>query len=122
MRGTDRDAALRDLRDVGERPLADEEAVHGVVGVTLARAEDVRQVGLRIEVDAERPLPALRDRGEQVERGRGLADAALLVEHRDDRHFFLGRCSLTRGLRQLRLYVGARRDRAVGECRRDAVS
>ncbi len=93
MRGTDHDAALRDLRDVGERPLAHEEAVHRVVGVTLARAEHVRQMGLRIEVDAQRPLPALRDRSEQVEGGRGLADAALLVEHRDDRHVVRGRGS-----------------------------
>src|SRR5690348_16736149 len=41
---------------------------------------------LRIEIDAEGALPALRDAGEKVERGRRLADAALLVEYRDDGH------------------------------------
>ena len=41
---------------------------------------------LRIEVDAERPLFALRNAGKQVQRGRRLADAALLVEYRNDGH------------------------------------
>src|SRR6266567_9111363 len=41
---------------------------------------------LRIEIDAERANSALRDPGEQVQRGGGLADATLLVEYRDDRH------------------------------------
>ena len=50
------------------------------------RVEHARQVRLRVEIDAERPLPALRDPGEKVETGRGLADAAFLVEDRDDRH------------------------------------
>ena len=44
------------------------------------------EVALRIEVDAARPLPALRDRREEVERRGRLADAALLIEHRDRCH------------------------------------
>src|SRR5450432_1386923 len=48
--------------------------------------ERVRKVTLRVEVDAQRPHLALGDGGEKVERGRGLADAALLVEDCDDRH------------------------------------
>src|SRR5262249_14358349 len=55
--------ALRDGRDVEERH---------------------RAVGLGIEVDEQRPLPAERQRGRQVNRGRGLADAALLVGDCDD--------------------------------------
>jgi hypothetical protein len=38
-----------------------------------------RQRGLRIEVDEENALVLLGERDTQVERGRGLADAALLV-------------------------------------------
>jgi hypothetical protein len=37
-------------------------------------------MALRVEIDADRPLARVRDGREQVERGRGLADAALLVE------------------------------------------
>ena len=66
--------------------LPHEEAVHGVVGEPRLHAEDMRKMALRIEVDAQRPRLALGDGGEQVECGRGLADAALLVEDCDDRH------------------------------------
>ena len=42
------------LGDVVERPLADEKAVDRIVGEPRLHAEDVRQMSLRIEVDAER--------------------------------------------------------------------
>ena len=41
---------------------------------------------LRIEVDGKRPVLHLREAGEQVERSRRLADAALLVEYGNDGH------------------------------------
>ena len=63
-----------------------EEAAERFLGVPRPGAEHVRQVALRIEVDGERALPALRDRRQQVERSRRLADAALLVEHCNDGH------------------------------------
>ncbi len=77
---------LRELCDVREPALPHEEAVQGVVGEPGLHAEDMRKMALRIEVDAQRPRLALGDGGEQVECGRGLADAALLVEDCDDRH------------------------------------
>ena len=48
--------------------------------------EDGRQVGLRIEVDTEWPLLAQGDPGKEIERRGRLANAALLIEYRDDRH------------------------------------
>ena len=47
-------------------------------------AEADRQRALRVEVDEQHPAAVLGERGAQVDRGRGLADAALLVGHRDD--------------------------------------
>ncbi len=43
-----------------------------------------RERALRVEVDQQHLAAVLRERGAQVDRGRGLADAALLVAHRDD--------------------------------------
>src|SRR5206468_2514150 len=43
-----------------------------------------RAVGLRIEIDEQRPLAAERQRRRQVDGGRRLADAAFLVRDRDD--------------------------------------
>ena len=51
VRRTQDDAAARDLRDVVERALADEEAVDGIVGGLRMHAEDLRQMALRVEVD-----------------------------------------------------------------------
>ena len=42
-----------------------------------------RQRALRVEVDEQHLAAELRQRRTQVDRGRGLADAALLVAHRD---------------------------------------
>ena len=43
-----------------------------------------RQRALRVEVDEQHLAAVLGQRGAQVDRGRRLADAALLVAHRDD--------------------------------------
>ena len=47
-------------------------------------AETDRQRALRVEVDQQHLAAVLGQRGAEVDRGRGLADAALLVAHRDD--------------------------------------
>jgi hypothetical protein len=46
---------------------------------------------LRVKIDARGPAARAGERREEVERGRRLAHAALLVEHRDDRHRAGGR-------------------------------
>ena len=47
-------------------------------------AEPGRGVALRVEVDHQHPVPERRQRGAEVDRGRGLADAALLVGDGED--------------------------------------
>ena len=87
VRRAQHDAAARDLRDIVERPLAHEEAVDRVVGAAAAgrrtRATGA-PCGSRSMASGRCPRCAIA--GEQVERGRRLADAALLVEDRDDCH------------------------------------
>src|SRR4030095_10719155 len=104
MGGAERDAALRNLRDIGQRPLAHEKAVDRIVGELGGAGEPVRQMRVRIEVDAKRPLPATRNGSEKIEGGRRLADAALLVEHRNYRHGI--QCAIMRRI------IRAARDRA----------
>src|SRR3970282_831448 len=43
-----------------------------------------RRVGLRVEVDEKDLSAAIRQRGGEVDRGRGLSDAALLIGYGDD--------------------------------------
>ena len=86
MRGAEDDAAGGDLRQVGQRPLANEECINRIVGKVRMGVEDAGKMRLRVEVDTKRPLAPLRDAGEQVQGRRCLADATLLVEYRDDRH------------------------------------
>src|SRR5208283_3096449 len=50
------------------------------------RVEDAGKMRLRVEINTKRPLSALCDASEQIQGGRCLADAALLVEYRNDRH------------------------------------
>ena len=52
--------------------------------VVRVHAQADRQRALRVEVDQQHLAAVLRERGAQVDRRRGLADAALLVAHRDD--------------------------------------
>ena len=86
MRRDEHDAALGDARDVRERALLHEKAVDAFVDVLGGHAEDMREVALRIEIDAGGPIAALRDCREQIKGRGGFADAALLIENRDDRH------------------------------------
>src|SRR5665213_2353831 len=99
---TQHHAALRDAGDLVEWPLADEKAVDRVLGKTRLHAEYVRQVRLRVEVDAQWPCAAQRDGRQQVERSGRLADATFLVEYRDDRH------GTNAGLRKWRGYTSTR--------------
>ena len=48
------------------------------------RPEADRERALGVEVDEQHLAAELGERGAQVDRGRGLADATLLVAHRDD--------------------------------------
>ena len=69
------------------RQLRERRAVEEVVGRRAVRAlaEPRGRVRLRIEVDDERPLTGLGQARGEVDRGRRLADAALLVRDRVDR-------------------------------------
>ena len=86
MRGNEHDAAFGDAGDIRQRTLRDEKAVDAFVDMQRRRAEDVRQMALRIEIDARRPIAALCDCRQQIEGRGGFADAALLIENCNDRH------------------------------------
>src|SRR5690606_15593388 len=88
----------------------DEQVVDRGVQLVSGDAEAHGQGALRVEVDEQHPAAVLRQRRAQVDRRRGLADAALLVAHRDDpsravpvkrcgrrevRHHAAGRAQLT---------------------------
>ena len=64
MRRHQHDAAFRNARNVRQRTLLDEKAVNTVVDVLCRRAENVRQMPLRIEIDAGGTVATLRDCGE----------------------------------------------------------
>ena len=55
--------------------------------VASGDAETGRGVALRVEVDHQHPVAERRQRGAEVDRGRGLADAALLVGDGKDMGF-----------------------------------
>ena len=59
--------------------LADQHVVGRAAAVLAVDAEAGRGVALRIEVDDQHVLADRRERGAEIDRGRGLADAALLV-------------------------------------------
>ena len=80
------DTAARDLRNIGELASAHEKAVDRILRKPRLQSEDVRQVRLRVEIDAEGPPAAPGDRREQIERRGRLADAALLIEDPDHAH------------------------------------
>src|SRR5260370_5736745 len=49
-----------------------------------------RRIGLWIEINQQRTLAAMRERRGQIDRRRGLTDAAFLIRNRDDgSHLFL---------------------------------
>ena len=66
--------------------LRNRSAVEEVVARDAVRllTEPGSGVRLRVEVDEQRPLTGLREARCEVDRGRGLADAALLVRQCDD--------------------------------------
>ena len=69
---------------IAQRRFADQHVIGRAVAVAAIDAETGRGVALRIEIDDQ---DALANRGEcraQVDRRRGLADAALLVGQRQD--------------------------------------
>ena len=61
-----------------------EQVVDRAVELVGLHAEADRERALRVEVDEEHPAAVLGERRAEVDGGRGLADAALLVRHRDD--------------------------------------
>ena len=69
---------------VGQRDALDERVVRRRDAAAVLDAERGRGVALRVEVDDQHPLPELGQRGGDVDGGRGLADAALLVRDHDD--------------------------------------
>ena len=69
---------------VDRHPRLDQQVVHGVVELVVRHAETRRQRALRVEVDEQHPAAVLGEAGAQIDRRGGLADAALLVAHRDD--------------------------------------
>ena len=67
-----------------ETPAAPSAGCRSWVELVGRHAETGRQRALRVEVDQQHPAAVLGERGAQVDRRRGLADAALLVAQRDD--------------------------------------
>ncbi len=85
IHGGRRDVQMRDRGgeySLAQRPLAGDEIVGRDLPAFLVDAEPGRGVALRIEVDDEHALADGGERGAEIDRGRGLADAALLVGDR----------------------------------------
>ena len=75
-------AAHRHDHVVGRRRPVDEHVVERALAADAERGADV---ALRVDVDEQHVVAALGDAGGEVDRGRGLAGAALLVEDGDRR-------------------------------------
>ena len=75
--GLDQDVLDRDV-------VLHEQVVDRQVEVVRVDAEADRERALRVEVDQQHLAPVLGQRRTEVDGGRGLADATLLVGHRDD--------------------------------------
>ena len=75
--GLDQDVFDRDV-------VLHQQVVDGQVEVVRVDPEPDRQRALRVEVDQQHLAAVLGERRAQVDGGGGLADAALLVGHRDD--------------------------------------
>ena len=71
--------------DSRKRRFADQHVVGRAVAAAAVDAEAGRGVALRIEVDDQHALADRGQRGAEIDRGRGLADAALLVGERQIR-------------------------------------
>ena len=79
----------RGLEDgVADVDLAGEHVVGRAVAALAVDAEPGRGIALRVEIDDQHMLADRRERGAEIDGGRGLADPALLVgegEHPGDR-------------------------------------
>ena len=103
---------------VAQRRFADQHVIGRAAAVAAVDAEAGGGVALRIEIDDQHALADRRQRGAEIDRGRGLADPALLIGERQD-----ARMALPRPVRypvdkfhQLRSCAGAmpwRTDRAA---------
>ena len=69
---------------VAQRLLAGEHVVGRETAAAPVDAEAGRGVALRIEIDDQHVLADRGERGAEIDRGRGFADAALLVGDRQD--------------------------------------
>ena len=67
-----------------QRRFADQHVVGRAAAAAAIDAETGRGVALRIEIDDQHALADRGERGAEIDRGRGLADAALLVGERQD--------------------------------------
>ena len=69
---------------LAQRRLADQHVIGRAVAVAAVDAEPGRGIALRIEIDDQHALADRGQRGAEIDRGRGLAHAALLVGERQD--------------------------------------
>ncbi len=69
---------------VAQRRFADQHVIGRAAAVAAVDAETGGGVALRIEIDDQHPLADRRKRGAEIDRGGGLANAALLVGQRQD--------------------------------------
>ena len=69
---------------VAQRRFADQHVIGRAVAAAAVDAEAGRGVALRIEIDDQHALADRGQRGAEIDRGGGLADAALLVGERQD--------------------------------------
>ena len=78
------DVDLALLDHVADRDVVDEHVVHAALDLVGVDPLAHRQVALRVEVDGQDVVAGLGEGDGQVQRGRRLRDAALLVRERDD--------------------------------------
>ena len=69
---------------VAQRRFADQHVIGRAVAAAAIDAETGRGVALRIEIDDQHALADRGQRGAEIDRGGGLADAALLVGQRQN--------------------------------------
>jgi len=67
-----------------QRRLADQHVIGRAVAAAAVDAKTGGSVALRIEIDDQHTLADRSECGTQIDRGGGLADAALLVGERQD--------------------------------------